>query len=73
MENNIEWLEFDLLVYKRQVKWCKEGIEKGNWEGYSENLKVRKEQLKILEEIVELLENKIRTHESNQQMVKQGR
>jgi hypothetical protein len=51
--------EFDLSVYKKQYERCKQAIETGNWEGYSESLKGRKETLILLKEIVDLLENKI--------------
>ncbi len=51
--------EFYLSVYKKQYERCKQAIETGNWEGYSESLKGRKETLILLKEIVDLLENKI--------------
>lgn len=51
--------EWNLALSKKQYERCKLAIETGNWEGYSESLKGRKETLSILKEIIELLERKI--------------
>lgn len=59
MISELEEAEWDLAVAKKQYNRCKIAIETGNWEGYSESLKGRKETLLILSEIVELLERKI--------------
>ncbi|MFN7584099.1 MAG: hypothetical protein ACK5P0_01945 [bacterium] len=56
----LEIAEFDLAVYRKQYKYCKDAIENGNWDNYSESLKIRKEQLQVLSEIIELLEIKIK-------------
>ena len=47
----------DIPYIKDQIKQCREGIETGNWEGYSENLIVRKQRLKDLEKHLLTLEN----------------
>lgn len=41
--------EYDINYLKNQIKLCKDGIDNGNWEGYQENLAVRKSKLKELE------------------------
>lgn len=51
--------EWNLALSKKQYERCKLAIETGNWEGYPESLKGRKETLSILKEIIELLERKI--------------
>lgn len=38
-------LNFDINFLEIQVKECKKWIDHGNWSGYSENLKLRKERL----------------------------
>jgi flagellar biosynthesis/type III secretory pathway protein FliH len=58
--SNIEKCEFELSVYKKQYKYCDESIQNGSWEGYSESLKVRKEQLEILKEIIKAFELKLK-------------
>ena len=59
MISELEEAEWNLAVAKKQYNRCKIAIETGNWEGYSESLKGRKETLLILKEIVQLLESKI--------------
>lgn len=59
MNQEIENIKFDLLVYKKQYEYCKEAIENGNWHNYSDSLKIRKENLIILKDIIELHERKI--------------
>ena len=46
----------DIPYIKDQIKKCEEGINTGNWEGYSENLIVRKQILKDLKIHLKTLE-----------------
>ena len=55
----LQMVEADLFYYRKQLIMCKDGIENGNWDGYSENLKVRKENLKFIQEMVDILELKL--------------
>jgi hypothetical protein len=55
----LEEAEWNLALSKKQYERCKIAIETGNWEGYSESLKGRKQTLSMLKEIIELLELKI--------------
>jgi hypothetical protein len=57
--SELEETEWNLSLAKKQYDRCKNAIETGNWEGYPESLKGRKETLSILKDIVELLERKI--------------
>jgi hypothetical protein len=49
-------LRNDIPHIKNQIEQCEEGINNGNWEGYSENLIVRKSRLKDLKLHLETLE-----------------
>jgi acetyl-CoA carboxylase beta subunit len=42
----VDELNFNYL--KEQIKMCEDSILNGNWNGYSENLEVRKQRLKEL-------------------------
>lgn len=44
---------------EEQIELCKYGIENGKWEGYSENLTIRKQRLKDLQEELERLKNEL--------------
>jgi len=55
----LEEAEWNLALSKKQYERCKIAIETGNWEGYPESLKGRKQTLSMLKEIIELLELKI--------------
>jgi hypothetical protein len=61
MENikEIQMLEFDRNFLENQVFQCKFFIDNGCWDGYSENLIVRKEQLKELRKELREIEIKI--------------
>jgi hypothetical protein len=50
-------LEYDINHLKNQIKLCKQGIENGNWENYSENLALRKQRLKEMIEELKKLED----------------
>ncbi len=65
MNEEIENTKFDLLVYRKQYEYCKEAIENGNWYNYSDSLKIRKENLIILKDIIELHERKIQRLTNN--------
>ena len=59
MTNEIKSLEWDISQARTQVKLCSHGIENGNWKGYSDNLKVRKQRLKEHKALLVELESKI--------------
>lgn len=46
--------DFDIKYLQDQIILCKDGINSGNWDGYSENLQARKLRLK---EMIEELKN----------------
>jgi hypothetical protein len=50
-------LEYDINQLKKQIDLCKQGIENGNWENYSENLALRKQRLKEMIEELKKLED----------------
>lgn len=53
-----------LLKYlKRQEELCEQGINQGNWEGYLENLKIRKDNLRNIKANIEIIELKIKDYE----------
>jgi hypothetical protein len=48
--------EWDIKYLKEQIFLCEKGINEGNWMGYAENLKIRKQKLRSLKkELKELL------------------
>jgi hypothetical protein len=59
MNEEIENIKFDLLVYKQQYNYCKEAIKNGNWHNYTDSLKIRKDNLIVLENIIKLYEKKL--------------
>lgn len=53
-----------LLDYlKRQKELCEKGINEGNWEGYAENLKIRKDNLRNINANIEIIELKLKEYE----------
>ena len=40
--------QFDIAYIKEQIRFCKMGIDEGNWDGYKQNLEYRKERLNRL-------------------------
>jgi hypothetical protein len=61
----LQEIEWELKVYQKQYDRCKIAIETGNWEGYPESLKGRKETLNILKDIVQLFKNKKQRYETD--------
>lgn len=49
--------EWQLSQLKEQRGFMIEAIETGNWRGYTENLEVRKQQLKEVNKQIDKLEN----------------
>lgn len=58
LEQYLIGLKFDLNHYNELYLICDNAIKKGNWEGYSEGLKIRKYNLKKYGEIIKYLESK---------------
>jgi hypothetical protein len=50
--------EFNLNYLKDQIRMCEDSILNGNWNGYSENLEVRKQKLKQLKNELQQYENR---------------
>jgi hypothetical protein len=46
-------IEWDIEFLRNQIQMCEDGINSGNWEGYSEALAVRKQRLKELKKELE--------------------
>lgn len=47
---------WEINYLKSQIQLCSDGIKNGNWNGYSENLSIRKERLKELKEQLKNIE-----------------
>lgn len=47
---------WEINYLKYQIQLCSDGIENGNWNGYPENLSVRKKRLKELKEQLKNIE-----------------